>query len=37
MDGIIGNLIGKIEKELEMIEIRKGKRKENIRNNPRKG
>jgi len=26
-----------IEKELEMMEIRKSKRKGNIRNNPRKG
>jgi len=29
-------LIEKIGKELETIEIRKGKRKGNIRNNPRK-
>ena len=37
MDGMIGNLIGKIGKKLEIMEIRKDKRKGNIRNDLRKG
>jgi len=33
MDGMTRNLIGKIRKELETIEIRKSKEKGNIKNN----